>query len=64
MISGYITRLGRLAKRRRRQRIMQGDTVVDRPVLEVYIVPHCFGCERARYLAAEIQVRFPGVTVQ
>jgi hypothetical protein len=43
---------------------MRPGTVLHRPVLQVLIVPHCFGCERARQLAAEAQSRFPGLTVR
>jgi len=39
-------------------------TVIDRPLLDVLIVPHCFGCERARHLAAETQGHFPELAVQ
>ena len=46
------------------ERLIPRGAVVDRPVLDVLIVPHCFGCERARYLAAEVQADFPGLTVR
>lgn len=38
--------------------------VVEHPTLEVLIVPHCFGCERAAHLTAEAQARFPGLAVR
>lgn len=45
-------------------RTMPRGAVLDRPVLQVLIAPHCFGCDRARHLAAETQARFPGLTVR
>lgn len=37
---------------------------VSRTILEIYVTPECFGCERARQLAREIRSRrFAGVEV-
>jgi hypothetical protein len=41
-----------------------GAVVLDRPVFEVVVAPHCFGCERALGLVAEVQQRFPGLVVR
>jgi hypothetical protein len=35
-----------------------------RPSLRVVVAPHCFGCARARALAAEAAARFPGLDVR
>ncbi len=43
---------------------MPRGAVLDRPVLQVLIAPHCFGRARAQHLAAEAQARFPGLTVR
>ena len=39
-------------------------SVLNRPILQVLIAPHCLGCERAQQRAAAAQARFPGLTVR
>jgi hypothetical protein len=43
---------------------MPPGAILDRPVLQVLIAPHCLGCARATKLAEEAQQRFPGLSVQ
>ena len=40
------------------------DIAADRPVLEVLVAHHCFGCERAQHLAEAARTRFPNLTVR